>query len=328
MGLVGSLAGGTSLRVDAAIPTCTAPATFQCAQAAFITNLVYGNAPNTITGGPDVSLTADIYRPRDFGVASRGATVVLVHGGSWNAGDKATGNFIWASNDLAAHGYIVYNIDLRMAPCVGIGCTSFSGTGRYFDEINDVQSAVNFASIDSSRFGGKGRVALVGSSSGGHLADMTALVMGAHGALRSVVSLSGPAELQPDKYLDVLTGAYPTDTQEPAILDYVGCPFWGTPPTACPTRYGAVSPAESVTSSNVPPIFQSAATADYAGGMYPIYAMAQRFRSALNAAGVTNTLETPSVTTCHAIGCWYISSTNTGNTVETDAISWLRRTVG
>jgi acetyl esterase/lipase len=88
--------------------------------------------------------------------------VVDVHGGHWSTGDRRGGEHY--DRGLAVRGYAVLAIDFRQAPRFTHPAASA-----------DVASAVKWARGCAARYGfDPGRIALVGSSSGGHLALLAA----------------------------------------------------------------------------------------------------------------------------------------------------------
>jgi acetyl esterase len=88
--------------------------------------------------------------------------VVDVHGGHWSTGDRRGGEHY--DRGLAARGFAVLAIDFRQAPRFTHPAASA-----------DIASAVRWSRGSAARLGfDPGRIALVGSSSGGHLALLAA----------------------------------------------------------------------------------------------------------------------------------------------------------
>jgi acetyl esterase/lipase len=113
---------------------------------------------------PD-GLAVDVWRPAGGGSGSASlvrAAVVLVHGGGWVSG--ARGGVARWNEWLADQGYVVFDVDYRLAP-----------PPRWQDAAGDVDGAVAWVRANAVRFGiDPGRVGLVGWSAGGHLALLTA----------------------------------------------------------------------------------------------------------------------------------------------------------
>ncbi|HEY0428230.1 MAG TPA: alpha/beta hydrolase [Pyrinomonadaceae bacterium] len=109
----------------------------------------------------ETELKMDVYVPPE-NVAGRGAGVVVVHGGSWNAG--ARGDFPQWNLWLAANGFTVFDIDYTLAP-----------QPNYKTAIGDVKCAVLQIKKRAAEFGiSPGKVVLLGRSAGAHLALIAA----------------------------------------------------------------------------------------------------------------------------------------------------------
>jgi acetyl esterase len=109
-------------------------------------------------------LLARIYQPAS---ASAGSPVVIdVHGGHWSRGDRLAGQVY--DRALAANGFAVVAVDFRQAPGY-----------RHPAASADVVSAIRWVRARGDAFGfDPDRIALVGSSSGGHLALLAACGLG------------------------------------------------------------------------------------------------------------------------------------------------------
>jgi acetyl esterase len=110
-------------------------------------------------------LLARIYQPGLS--ANGGAPVVIdVHGGHWSSGDRLAGHLY--DRALAANGFAVVAVDFRQGPGY-----------RHPAASTDVVSAIRWVRESADRFGfDAGRIGLVGSSSGGHLALLAACRLG------------------------------------------------------------------------------------------------------------------------------------------------------
>lgn len=106
-------------------------------------------------------LELDVYAPPPD-VAKNGAAVIVVHGGSWNAGTRS--DFPRWNQMLAANGYTVFDIDYRLAP-----------QPNYLTATGDVKCAVGWVKKRAARFGiAPAKIVLLGRSAGGHLALLAA----------------------------------------------------------------------------------------------------------------------------------------------------------
>lgn len=108
----------------------------------------------------DQPLLARLFKPRGPGPFP---LVIEVHGGAWCRGTRLNNQVI--HEHLAQHGVMVAALDFRMPPQAG-----------YPDTIADVNYAVRwFKSRAKSMNCDPGRIALLGTSSGGHIAMLVAM---------------------------------------------------------------------------------------------------------------------------------------------------------
>lgn len=106
-----------------------------------------------------VSLTGTLYSPAG---SQRTAAIVAVHGGGWQAGDRSVYKY-WGPY-LARHGYTVFAIEYRL------------GKSTYPGSVQDVLAAVQYVRGKAQELNvDPERIALIGDSSGGHLAALAAL---------------------------------------------------------------------------------------------------------------------------------------------------------
>ncbi|MBU7031371.1 MAG: alpha/beta hydrolase [Theionarchaea archaeon] len=124
-----------------------------------------------------VELTCDIYVPESPGVHP---AVITVHGGAWRGGDKKDHAPI--AEALTAQGYVVFCINYRLAPAYPFPAA-----------VEDVQCAVIWVREHAQAYGvDPGKIALLGTSAGGHLA-----VLGGLTASTRIMSSIPPAPWQP-----------------------------------------------------------------------------------------------------------------------------------
>jgi acetyl esterase len=129
----------------------------------FEANVVYGMA-----GRPPRPLHLDAYRHQDGGATLRPG-VLFVHGGSWAEGHRYA--HIRRACLLAAEGFVTATMSYRL-----------SGEARWPAQIVDVKCALRFMRAESRWLGlDPNRLAIAGSSAGGHLAAMAALTPGRFG---------------------------------------------------------------------------------------------------------------------------------------------------
>jgi acetyl esterase/lipase len=96
---------------------------------------------------------ARVYRPVGVGPFP---TIVDVHGGAWNNGDRT--NDVQLNQALAARGILTVAIDFRQPPQAG-----------YPASVQDMNLAIRWLKVNAGEYGGVDKVGALGVSSGGHL---------------------------------------------------------------------------------------------------------------------------------------------------------------
>src|SRR5258708_35278001 len=96
---------------------------------------------------------ARVYRPVGSGPFP---TVVDVHGGAWNNGDRLNDTLM--NQAMAAQGVLTVAIDFRQPPQAG-----------YPASVQDMNLAIRWLKAHATEFGGTDKVGALGVSSGGHL---------------------------------------------------------------------------------------------------------------------------------------------------------------
>jgi len=107
-----------------------------------------------------MDLKLDVYLPTE-NTANNGASVIVVHGGSWSAGKR--NDFPQWNQLFAAQGFTVFDVDYRLAQ------------PNYLTATGDVKCAVKWVKENAVKFNiSPDRIALLGRSAGGHLALLAA----------------------------------------------------------------------------------------------------------------------------------------------------------
>jgi acetyl esterase/lipase len=96
---------------------------------------------------------ARVYRPIGIGPFP---TIVDVHGGAWNNGDRT--NDTQLNQALASRGILTVAIDFRQPPQAG-----------YPASVQDMNLAIRWLKVHAPEYGGVNKVGALGVSSGGHL---------------------------------------------------------------------------------------------------------------------------------------------------------------
>ena len=151
------------------------------------------NAPLELAYGPAPLQKLDYSRPAAApspGPPQGSPLVVFVHGGAWNAGDKANATGKEKTDHFLAQGYAFASLNYRLVP----SCT-------VEEQAEDVASALAFLLAHAGELGfDSNRVVLMGHSAGAHLAALVGTDMqylAAVGlepeALRGIVLIDGAA---------------------------------------------------------------------------------------------------------------------------------------
>ena len=178
-----------------------------------------------VNGAP---LTMKLYALREHAVRP---TIVVIYGGAWRNGDATQCEDV--SRALAARGYTVAAIDYRHAPQF-----------HYPAHLDDVRGSLALLRDSAGAWGiDPQRMAVLGRSAGGHLAELTAFSPGDL-PVKAVVAIYSPYDLV-EGYRD-LPSPDPIGVRE-VLRDFLG----GTPDDHL-ARYQAASPATYV-KAGLPP---------------------------------------------------------------------------
>lgn len=138
----------------------------------------HADGPLTISDvdylGPDRAEKMDIYLPSDDYVSPAPA-VLLIHGGGWRVGDKASNRERSISNDLRESGYAVFSInyDLNVGERDPQTKKLTLSHLAWPQNLYDCKSALRYIRANAERLGiDPERIAVMGGSAGGHLSMM------------------------------------------------------------------------------------------------------------------------------------------------------------
>jgi len=193
----------------------------------------------TVAGKP---LALDLYLPA--AASPKPALVVYVHGGAWTTGSKAQYPAF-----LVEHGFAVASLDFRS-----------SSEAPFPANIHDIKAGIRFLRAKASGFGYRAdRIAIIGASSGGHLAALVGVTNGNEAlegtegghlkepsAVQAVVSYFGASDLT-----TILAQSTPAGlaVREPALKRLLG-----SSPDAVPELARQASPVFHV-DAHSPPLF-------------------------------------------------------------------------
>ncbi|MEP6809058.1 MAG: alpha/beta fold hydrolase [Chthoniobacterales bacterium] len=170
----------------------------------------------------------DLYRANDQGGPE--PIVLMIHGGSWNGGNKA--QLPALNRYLARQHYAVASIDYRLAPAA-----------RFPAPVEDVFEAINFLKTNAATLRlDPTRIVLIGRSAGGQIA-LSAAYAEKEPAIRGVVAFYAPADLV--RGYERPSRRFVLDSKK-VLENYLG----GTPAQE-PATYAAASPINFV-NANTP----------------------------------------------------------------------------
>ena len=200
-------------------------------------------------------LLLDAYVPAGGG---RRPAVVMIHGGGWRVGDKAS----WRpeAERLAARGWVAFSINYRLDERVVFPA-----------EIDDVQAAVSWVRANAREYGvDPDRIAAIGDSAGGHLTAMLATLGDGRSRIRVGAAWSPPVDFT------ALAGSRG---------DGWAAPLFGCTRSTCPDLLAQSSPVNHVDSSDAP-LYLANSTEE----LVPL-SQAQAMAEKLKAAGVEHRLD-------------------------------------
>lgn len=108
----------------------------------------------------DLSLKLDLHRPQ----AENPPLIVYVHGGAWRAGSKSDVPIY----DLVAQGFAIASVDYRL-----------STQAQFPVQARDIKAAIRYLRANAARLHiNTSKIAIAGSSAGGHLAALVGVTNG------------------------------------------------------------------------------------------------------------------------------------------------------
>lgn len=200
-----------------------------------IANVAYGSDPQQ---------KMDVYLPAGRNSATK--VMILIHGGSWNGGDKSDFDAYVDTLKRREPSYAIFNINYRLA----------NTTNLFPAQEEDVKSAIEFILSKSAEYVISEKLVLVGASAGAHLALLQAYKH-PNPAVKAVIDFFGPTDL-------VALYNNPPNVFVPLILQQVT----GGTPSSHATLYQQSSPVNFVTPQAPPTMILH-------GGVDPVVPIAQ-----------------------------------------------------
>lgn len=204
----------------------------------------------------------DVYLPADRSTSST-KVIVMIHGGSWESGDKTELTEFVDTLKRRLPGYAIFNINYRL---------SVNGNNIFPTQENDTKAALQFIVDNAAKYLISKEVVLLGVSAGGQLALLQGYKYNTPVVPKAIISFYGPTDLTA-MYNDPGDALIP-----PALAEIVG-----KTPLQDPSIYSNSSPVNFISSSSPPTIF-------FQGGMDLLVKTSQAvsLQSRLQSAGVVN----------------------------------------
>jgi acetyl esterase/lipase len=184
--------------------------------------------------GTDPLQKMDIYLPKGRSVSAT-KVMVLIHGGSWSAGDKTDMLPFIDSLKRRMKDYAFVNVNYRLA---GAG-----GSNTFPTQENDIKAAVEYLNGKRTEYNISPKFVMAGVSAGAHLALLQAYKYPSPLKIKAVVDFFGPNDM---------TAMY-NDPAPMAPAAGIAILLNGTPATNLPL-YQYSSPIQFVTTTTPPTI--------------------------------------------------------------------------
>lgn len=217
-----------------AIPSCQKNSSDPAPDAAVASSI------KDVSYGGDTAQKMDVYLPAGRS-ASTTKVLVMIHGGSWNEGDKDDFSAVVDTLAVLLPGYAIFNINYRL---------SANGVNVFPVPYNDVKLALQYIKDNAAKYAiNPQKMVLGGASAGGQLA-LLAGYSSNDGSVKAVVDLFGPADL---------TWLY-NNHPYPLFAQAVLVNYLGATPTQNAQVYTNASPINLVAATTPPTIvFQGTA---------------------------------------------------------------------
>ena len=181
---------------------------------------------------------------RDFAFTGPRPAVIMVHGGGWFDGTKE--DFTDEAVTLADNGYVAFTISYRLTSASSEFDDPYAVGAQYPDAPDDVNCAINHIVDNADVYDlDSNRIAIFGSSAGGHLALLAAY---RSSDVAAVVGWFAPTEM-----LEL----YQTSIESDRVARFMG----GTPSDVGEAVYAEASPLTYVSATS-PPTLVIQGTAD------------------------------------------------------------------
>jgi acetyl esterase/lipase len=194
---------------------------------------------NDVAYGTDALQKFDMVLPANRTTATT-KVLIIIHGGSWSAGDKADMTVVLNNLKSSLPEYAFFNLNYRLA-------SAATGANAFPTQENDVKAAVDFINSKRAEYNISDKISLLGASAGAHLALLQAY-KNSTPKIKAVVDIFGPTDMT-DMYNN------PAGPSSPAyLIGYITTGSLAGTPTNSPALFAASSPITFVTAQSPPTI--------------------------------------------------------------------------
>lgn len=197
-------------------------------------------AENDVAYGSDTAQKMDLYLPAGRNTVST-KVLVMIHGGSWNEGDKDDFRPVADTLRVLLPGYAIFNINYRL---------SSNGVNTFPIPYNDVKLALQYIKDNAAKYAINPQKMVLGGASAGAQLALLAAYSSTDGSIKAAVDLFGPSDL---------TWLY-NNHPYPLFARAVLVNYLGVTPAQNAGLYADASPVNLVNASSPPTIvFQGTA---------------------------------------------------------------------
>jgi acetyl esterase/lipase len=180
--------------------------------------------------GKDPFQRMDIYLPQGRS-AKATKSIILIHGGGWNSGNKSEFNSYIDSFKTRLPAYAIFNLNYRLV----------NDSNLFPTQEEDIKKALDFITGNIKEYSiNKSKFVLLGASAGAHLALLQSYKYNEPG-IAAVIDFFGPSDL-------TVMYQQPWHPMVPYALQLIT----GTNPTVDPELYRQSSPVNFITSASAP----------------------------------------------------------------------------
>jgi len=170
---------------------------FNCSNKKVLEDTVTGLDPSeyyqelNISYGQDVNQNFDLYLPANRTTNTK--VMILVHGGGWASGDKASMDAIKDLLRQDLPNLAIININYRLAD---------KNTNPYPMQIDDITTIINYLKTNKAKYTISETIGFIGVSAGAHLSLLWSYAFDANNNVNMACSIVGPTNFTDPAYLN------------------------------------------------------------------------------------------------------------------------------